>query len=120
MLFVGWLKGSDQPLTKSLEGKMITPIAQATPPAVRIFSPSDSLPPALAGMDRETLFAHIDAAKRLIQAHQDTARNGNPEAEHYYFYIPEVARDMGNARYTQTIMFAELRQRDAAEGRKDH
>lgn len=96
---------------------MLTPLAPAKP-AVTIFSPVDNLPPALAEMDRETIFAHIEAARRLIQAHQDTARNGNPEAEHYYFYIPEVARDLGNARYTLAIMFAELKARDNAEGLK--
>lgn len=79
--------------------------------APRLFSPTDNLPAALADMDRETLSAHITKAQRVMEFHQDIARNGDPAAEHYYFFIPEVARDMANARYTLSIMFAEIKRR---------
>lgn len=84
---------------------------QPKPATVRIFSPTDTLPPVLADMTKDEIWQHIRAARRLLEAHRDTARNGNPEAERYYFFIPEVAADMANARYTLSIMFAELARR---------
>lgn len=87
---------------------------QALAATVRLFSPTDHLPPSLSGMSDELLSAHIQKAKRVIQAHEDIARNGNPDAEHYYFFIPEVARDMGNARYTLSVVHAEIERRALA------
>ena len=83
---------------------------QTTTP-VTVFSPSEHLPLTLSQMDSDTLHAHIQKAKALIQHHKDVARNGEPAAERYYFFIPEVASDMAAARYTLSIMFAELAKR---------
>lgn len=51
----------------------------------------------------------------MIAHHKDIANNGDESAAAYYFYIPSVARDMNNARYTLTIMYAELQRRAAAQ-----
>ena len=83
--------------------------------AVKIFSPAEQLPQALAEMDTQTLWANIQKARGLIAHHKDIANNGDESAAAYYFYIPSVARDMNNARYTLTIMYAELQRSAAAQ-----
>ena len=91
-----------------------TTATSAPAQAVRIFSPVDQLPGELATMDCDTVWAHIRAARRLIQHHQDVADNGDESASRYYFFIPEVAEDMANARYTLNVCFAELKRRETA------
>ena len=76
-----------------------------------LFSPRAHRPAILADMTRAQISEYIQSAQKLIRHHESVARNGDPAAEHYYFYIPEVAADMGTARYTLNVCFAELNDR---------
>lgn len=80
---------------------------------VKVFSPRDNVPAALADMSTDAVWQHIQHARRLIEHHEDIARNGDEGAAVYYFYIPEVAQELANARYTLTVCFSELARRKA-------
>ena len=82
---------------------------------VKVFSPRDNVPAALADMTNDAVWQHIQHARRLIEHHEDIARNGDEGAAVYYFFIPEVAQDLANARYTLAVCFAEIGRRKADE-----
>ena len=56
---------------------------------VKVFSPRDNVPAALADMTNDAVWQHIQHARRLIEHHEDIARNGDEAQPFTIFSFPK-------------------------------